>query len=1111
MAVEAATRGDATGSLRNLTCPMCLGIFTEATILTSCGHTFCRNCLKNYDLSHQDRNYMVCPLCQKNTNLSANRVDGLLANVTVNKFVDDYRAKNGGANATTVQIRPKCTSCKPQPHAVSFCRTCNNPLCDECRYCHEHLSVFEGHEIVSMQDDIKGKSILDPLTKKCSFHRLEKKDAFCEDCKIYICLKCLTDGHQYHKIQSRDTFGEELQLEVDNLVKRCVTKEPERQKNIQNVEVQHNEVTIAMQRLLNDVNNAYRIKSRRLKEYHQNLKTQIHTLEKSYGDALNGMKSNDLQKIEGIRSSIARIAQIDKDTLGNLETDYLSVHKFMCKDLDYLLKEGNGGTSAEVIKNKAQMNKFKPSGKTRITLGSISGFTDTTPGTAMTAKIKVKKEKGHSKKKKKKRNVEKNKKTNQNRKDELKKKKKKNGENGLNVVGQIILGSSKQISGAASMNKPDTTQRNISKPHDSTRRDLENITKQKGHTAITMEAPGKMLMSAGNIRKDTRSISESSDSSEAIKKCGKKRLKSADDNPFFVSGCISSREAARKRFKSGDDNRPNHGSISEGADQAPSGSNTGEKALESRESPVAIVRNVPPLKRINSVDNHTRPGSESIIRSADHTSAARATIAKISQIRSAHGPSLVFTAVTESTNHTSKIPVAMKSQENNSIQPNFGNISRPRDDTCVLTSVTDNKRLYENRTKHRDDSRLVPELNSRTNVHSPAPAASPIRIEAHSTNISKPDDNVQILGSISDSTHAKMAGEMTKKLQKNILKHAHLDSTSIQRSNDSFGAAITKEKADRRVKSSPASMVSPGKTSAPVSKKKVEAISKPQSDIRLDHGTISSSNHTSASVVRNTEGLRRCNSKDDSCLGPTGHKNCLAQKTQISKPADSRFPDNIIRSVAETEKVGPQEKAFKIPRKPPNQYIQPVTTTGASPVSGESPATIGKKMPMLKRIKSVDHSILGSERISSDHSSAETISKKSQNKSTSEFDASEDLGMLQGTNNYTTEMCTAEKTQGKSLKSDLGDISEAGSDTYSPTPTMKKKGQLENVIKREHDYCFDPNPNSSTTVFHQLRGSLSGSTDEKSTGAVKQKGGLKEIIKKLNPMGDTNLGVGTVK
>ncbi|XP_063963988.1 uncharacterized protein LOC135156213 [Lytechinus pictus] len=1053
MAAMTATREDATGSLRNLTCPMCLGIFTEATILTSCGHTFCRNCLKTYDLSHQDRNYMVCPLCQKNTNLSANRVDDLLANITVNKFVDDYRVKNGGANATTAQIRPKCTSCKLQPHAVSFCRTCNDHLCVECRYCHEHLSIFEGHEIVSMQDAIK--------LIKCSFHRLEKKDIFCEDCKIYICLKCLPDGHQCHKIQNRATFGEELQLEVDNLVKRCATKEPELQMNNQNVEDQHNEVTTAMQRLLNDVNNAYRIKSRKLKGYHQNLKTQIHTLEKRYGDALNGVKSNDLQKIEGIRSSIARIAQIDKDTLGNLETEYLSVHKFMCKDLDYLLKEGNGGTSAKAIKNKAQRNKFKPSGKTRITLGSISGFTDTTPGTAMTAKIKVKKEKGHSKKK---RNVEKNKKTNQNGKEELKKK--KNGENGLNVVGQIIIGSSKHISGAASMNKTDTTQRNISKPDDSTRRDLENITKHKGHTSITMEAPGKMLMSAGNIRKDTRSISESSDSSVAIKKCGKKRLKSADDNPFFDSGCINSREAARKRFKSGDDDRPNHRSISEAAGQAHSGTNTGQKALESRESPVVIVKNVPPLKRINSVDNHTRPGSESIVRSADHKYAAYATIAKISQNegRSAHGPSLVFTAVTESTNHTSEISVAMKSQEKN---------SKPK-----------------------------------------------TRMEAHSTNIPKPDGNVGLLGSISDSTHAKMAGAMTKKVQKKTLKltnDTHLDSTSIQRSNYSFGAAITKEKDDRSFTSSPASMSSPGKTSAPVSKKKVKAnISKPLSDIRLDRGAISGSNHTSRSVVRNTEGLRRCNSEDNSCLGPTGHKNCLAQKTQISKPADSRFPGNILRSnmsVAEIKKVDPQEKRFKIPRKPPNQDIHPVTTTGASLVSGESPATIGKKIPMLKRIKSVDNSILDSERISrcTDHSSAENISKKSQNKSTSEFDAHVDLMMLQGSTNYTTEMCTAEKTQGKRLKSDLGNISEAGGDTYSPTPTMKKKGQLEKVIKREYDNCFDPNPNSRTTVFHQLPGSISGSTDQKSTGAVKEKAGLQEIIKKLNRTGDTNLGAATAK
>eukprot|EP00057_Strongylocentrotus_purpuratus_P009178 XP_011663652.1 PREDICTED: E3 ubiquitin-protein ligase RFWD2-like [Strongylocentrotus purpuratus] len=81
----------APSSSENLTCPLCLDIFDEATILTSCGHTFCRKCLKNYDLSHQDLDHMICPLCRKITKLSANRVDDFKTNV--NDLVQRCAAK----------------------------------------------------------------------------------------------------------------------------------------------------------------------------------------------------------------------------------------------------------------------------------------------------------------------------------------------------------------------------------------------------------------------------------------------------------------------------------------------------------------------------------------------------------------------------------------------------------------------------------------------------------------------------------------------------------------------------------------------------------------------------------------------------------------------------------------------------------------------------------------------------------------------------------------------------------------------------------------------------------------------------------------------------------
>eukprot|EP00057_Strongylocentrotus_purpuratus_P009177 XP_011663651.1 PREDICTED: uncharacterized protein LOC105438035 [Strongylocentrotus purpuratus] len=276
---EKAGEEKAPSSSENLTCPLCLDIFDEATILTSCGHTFCRKCLKNYDLSHQDLDHMICPLCRKITKLSANRVDDFLTNVTVNGLVDNYHAKCGGMNAV-LEMRLKCTACK--------------------------------------------------------FHQ----DA------------------------------------------------TELEKNIQNVEVQRHEVYNAVQKLLDDVSQAYSIKAKELEENHRNLIEQINVVKRSFDHDLNVLKSNDRQKIKSIRSSLTLVAN---DRLGRLEKDSLSAHTLLCEELDAMLKEATDHTSVAAVAKKAQEKRFKPADDTRLELGSISGSaTDHTSAAAMRRKTQTK-------------------------------------------------------------------------------------------------------------------------------------------------------------------------------------------------------------------------------------------------------------------------------------------------------------------------------------------------------------------------------------------------------------------------------------------------------------------------------------------------------------------------------------------------------------------------------------------------------------------------------------------------------------------------------------------------------------------------------------------------
>ena len=156
---------------------------------------------------------------------------------------------------------------------------------------------------------------------------------------------------------------------MNDLVQRCATKKSELEKNIQNVEVQRHEVYTAVQKVLDNISQAYSIKAKELEENHRNLIEQINAVKRSFEDDLYVLKTKDRQRINSICSSITLV---DNDRLGRLETDSLSAHTLLCEELDAILKEATDHTSAADITKKAQEKWFKPADGTRLALGSIS-------------------------------------------------------------------------------------------------------------------------------------------------------------------------------------------------------------------------------------------------------------------------------------------------------------------------------------------------------------------------------------------------------------------------------------------------------------------------------------------------------------------------------------------------------------------------------------------------------------------------------------------------------------------------------------------------------------------------------------------------------------------
>ncbi|XP_071486377.1 uncharacterized protein [Diadema antillarum] len=132
---------------QKLICPLCLELFEKATVL-NCEHTFCKKCLKEYDRTHSGWDNMVCPLCRHPTQFDKRRVDGLVADTTMDRIIETAKAVCASNDAKST-----CTACAGDMPAVAFCGNCDALLCQACLVGHEQMkALFKNHHVVSMWD-----------------------------------------------------------------------------------------------------------------------------------------------------------------------------------------------------------------------------------------------------------------------------------------------------------------------------------------------------------------------------------------------------------------------------------------------------------------------------------------------------------------------------------------------------------------------------------------------------------------------------------------------------------------------------------------------------------------------------------------------------------------------------------------------------------------------------------------------------------------------------------------------------------------------------------------------------------------------------------------------
>ncbi|XP_035854281.1 E3 ubiquitin-protein ligase TRIM63-like [Sander lucioperca] len=137
---------------RQLSCPICLDMFTKPVVILPCQHNLCRGCANDLYESRNPYHYsggtFRCPTCRFEVVLDRHGVFGLQRNLLVENIIDIYKqqqeSKAGdgpdGEDAPlkdTDAKQPRCSEHEEERINI-FCITCQTPTCSLCKVFGQH-------------------------------------------------------------------------------------------------------------------------------------------------------------------------------------------------------------------------------------------------------------------------------------------------------------------------------------------------------------------------------------------------------------------------------------------------------------------------------------------------------------------------------------------------------------------------------------------------------------------------------------------------------------------------------------------------------------------------------------------------------------------------------------------------------------------------------------------------------------------------------------------------------------------------------------------------------------------------------------------------------------
>ena len=134
---------------KQLSCPICLDMFTKPVVILPCQHNLCRGCANDLYESKNRYHYsggtFRCPTCRFEVVLDRHGVYGLQRNLLVENIIDIYKQQqeSQGGDGEDIPLKdkdakePKCKEHGDERINI-YCVSCQTPTCSMCKVFGQH-------------------------------------------------------------------------------------------------------------------------------------------------------------------------------------------------------------------------------------------------------------------------------------------------------------------------------------------------------------------------------------------------------------------------------------------------------------------------------------------------------------------------------------------------------------------------------------------------------------------------------------------------------------------------------------------------------------------------------------------------------------------------------------------------------------------------------------------------------------------------------------------------------------------------------------------------------------------------------------------------------------